>query len=151
MIFISEVNPRRIHYCSSGRLSEKMTNPIKDQLSTPIPRHTAYDCITHHTVWRRIQGQCYLMGNLLDNRWRYKQSDQMTSWRHFTSWCSTAEKIVYIFQQDLSKRKHCLYRRPADFSYRWDMENIMVYGLMKSYQNKWVILGQEITEFNLRK
>jgi hypothetical protein len=31
--------------------------------------------------------------------------------------CSTAEKIMYIFLQDLSQRKYCLCGRPADFSY----------------------------------
>jgi hypothetical protein len=30
---------------------------------------------------------------------------------------STVEKIVYIFYRILSKGNHCLYQRPADFSY----------------------------------
>jgi hypothetical protein len=43
----------------------------------------------------------------------------------FLCWRSTAEKVVYIFLQDLTTIKYCLYRRPADFSYknRWDIEN----------------------------
>jgi hypothetical protein len=36
----------------------------------------------------------------------------------FLCWRSTAEKIVYILLQNILKRKHCLYRRPADFSSR---------------------------------
>jgi hypothetical protein len=49
-----------------------------------------------------------------------------------------------IFPDDLSKRKHCLYRRSDDFS----NENLRD---IENYQNKWVILGQELTENNLRK
>jgi hypothetical protein len=37
--------------------------------------------------------------------------------------CSIAEKIVCIFLQDLSKRKHCLYQRSADFSYEKPMHD----------------------------
>jgi hypothetical protein len=58
-----------------------------------------------------------------------------------------------IFLQDSSKRNHCLYRRPADFSYEKPTRDrelciwcMMVEVLIKSYQNKWVILGQELTE-----
>jgi hypothetical protein len=72
----------------------------------------------------------------------------------FLCWRSTVEKIVYIFLEDLSKRIHC----PADFSYEklamryrdlcvWCMMEVLI----KSYQTKWVILGQELTEDNLRK
>jgi hypothetical protein len=76
----------------------------------------------------------------------------------FLWWRSTAEMIVYIFLHDFPKRKHCLCRCPADFSYEKLMRYrelcvwcMMVYVLIKSYQNKWVVLGQELTENNLRK
>jgi hypothetical protein len=65
-------------------------------------------------------GRRRVTGNMLDNRRRWELSDNakevMTSL--VLCWRSTAEKIVYIFLQDLYKRKHCLSRRPADFSYR---------------------------------
>jgi hypothetical protein len=57
------------------------------------------------------------MGNLLDHRRRCERIDQSRRDVTFPLWRSTAEKIVYIFLLDLSKRKHCLYQRPADFSY----------------------------------
>jgi hypothetical protein len=54
----------------------------------------------------------------------------------------------------LSKRKLCLYRRPADFSYEKPMRYRTLCLMhddisIKSYQTKWVILGQELIENNL--
>jgi hypothetical protein len=95
------------------------------------------------------------MENLLDNRRRCERSDQRTSWCHFSS-------------VDVAPRRRsckCLYRiypkenivytgRPADFSDEKQMryrELCLWCSLIKSYQNTWVILGQELTENNRRK
>jgi hypothetical protein len=53
------------------------------------------------------------------------------------------------FLQDLSKIKHCLYRRPADFSYEKPMwyRELRVWCMMYKFDN---ILGQELTENNIR-
>jgi hypothetical protein len=67
------------------------------------------------------------------------------------------EKIVYIFLQDLSKRKHCLCRCPADFSWEKNYEILRTLRLTHdgvSFDKiipKQVILGQELTENNLIK
>jgi hypothetical protein len=51
---------------------------------------------------------------------------------------------IHFSKEFISKRKHCLHRRPALCL----MHDGIV--LIKFYQNKWVILGQELTERNLR-
>jgi hypothetical protein len=62
---------------------------------------------------------------------------------------STAEKIVYNFLQDLSKRKHCLYRRPADCSYEKPMRYRELWVWCMMVPNKCVILGQELDRTTL--
>jgi hypothetical protein len=65
-----------------------------------------------HLFAHEIKVVCSI-GNL-----RCERGAQKTSSRHFSSVdIAPAEKIVYIFLQDLSKRKHCQNRCPADFSY----------------------------------
>jgi hypothetical protein len=53
--------------------------------------------------WRNVH-QDDIMRDLLVNRRCCERSIQKTSWRHFSS--VDMEKIVNIFLQDLSKRKH---------------------------------------------
>jgi hypothetical protein len=62
-------------------------------------------------VWFKINGEPAF------NRQRCERSDQKTSWRRKDH----APVQRYIFLQDLSKRKHCLYQRLTNFSYEKPM------------------------------
>jgi hypothetical protein len=64
------------------------------------------------------------------------------------------QKIVYIFVQDFSKKKTLSIPASCRFFIRKPDEVLRTLLLMHdgiSYQNKWVILGHELTENNLRK
>jgi hypothetical protein len=61
-----------------------------------------YYCHNFCESWKRKK-MCP-MRNLRDNRRRCRRWDQKTSWRHFCS-VDVAEKIMYIFLQDFSKKK----------------------------------------------
>jgi hypothetical protein len=67
------------------------------------------------------------------------------------------EKIVYIFLQDFSKKKtlsilvSCTFVRKTDDILRTLLLMHDGVRLIKSNQNKWVILGHELTENNVRK
>jgi hypothetical protein len=85
--------------------------------------------------------------------------DQKTSWRHFSSVdIAPRKRSCAFFYRIFPKRKHCLCRCPADFSYAKPMRSwelcfwcMIIEVLVKPYQNKWVILGHELTENNVRK
>jgi hypothetical protein len=57
-----------------------------------------------------------------DNRRRCRWWDQNTSWRHFSSVdVAPRKRSCAFFYRIFPKIKHCLYRRPADFSYEKPM------------------------------
>jgi hypothetical protein len=70
---------------------------------------------TAHDTGNRI---IIRMGNMLHNRRRYERRAPRHYDVTFPCLRSTAENIVYIFLQELSKRKLCLYRPSCRFFIR---------------------------------
>jgi hypothetical protein len=97
------------------------------------------------------RGAYLFMGNLLSNRRRCERIDQNTSWRHFSSVDEAPRKRSCTFFCIIDPKENIVLQI-FHIKNRWDIDNFTFNAwLTKSYQNKWVILGQESTENRLRK
>jgi hypothetical protein len=117
-------------------------------------------CNEYYQVWRWFCHEINLMGKLLYNRWRCERNDQKMSWRrrHLSSVDVAPRKRSWHFstgfirKKTLSIQAFCYvdfsFEKPMRYRELW-VRCMMVYVLIKSYQNKCVILEQELTENNL--
>jgi hypothetical protein len=78
-------------------------------------------------ITTRIKLDEWLIGNTKineepDNRRHCRRWDQKTSWRHISSVdVAPRKRLCTFFYRIFPKIKHCLYRCPAEFSYKKPM------------------------------